>query len=169
MGFSIAGNKLAREDLDGLFTEYYPRIFNYIYYRTLNAALADDLVGTVMLNIVRGYKTFDATKGKLDAWVFRVARNALFSHFRKARDVVDVDSVPEKVFSYEDEDALDERGTMVRKLLEVLSDDERELVYLKYWEELSNKEISERLGINASTVSTKLWRANEKMRKAQRA
>jgi RNA polymerase sigma-70 factor (ECF subfamily) len=169
MGFSIAGNKLAREDLDGLFMEYYPRIFNYIYYRTLNAALADDLVGTVMLNIVRGYKTFDATKGKLDAWVFRVARNALFSHFRKTRDVVDVDSVPEKVFSYEDEDALDERGTMVRKLLEVLSDDERELVYLKYWEELSNKEISERLDLNASTVSTKLWRANEKMRKAQRA
>ncbi|MEE0026482.1 MAG: sigma-70 family RNA polymerase sigma factor [Atopobiaceae bacterium] len=169
MGFSIAGNKLAREDLDGLFTEYYPRIFNYIYYRTLNAALADDLVGTVMLNIVRGYATFDARKGNLDAWVFRVARNALFSHFRKARDVMDVDSVSEKVFSYEDEDALDERGTMVRKLLEVLSDDERELVYLKYWEELSNKEVSERLGINASTVSTKLWRANEKMRKAQRA
>jgi len=168
MGISRRGSKLTRDDLDGLFTEYYPRIFNYIYYRTLNASLADDLVGTVMLNIVRGYESFDATKGNLDAWVFRVARNAMFSHFRKTKDIVDVDSVSETVFAYEDEEEnLDERGNTVREMLKVLNDEERELVYLKFWEELSNKEIGERLGMNASTVSTKLWRANEKMRKTQ--
>lgn len=168
MGFSKRGDKLTRDDLDRLFTEYYPRIFNYIYYRTLNAALADDLVGTVMLNIVRAYESYDAAKGNLDAWVFRVARNALFSHFRKTKDIVDVDSVSETVFAYEDEEEdLDERGNMVREMLKVLTDEERELVYLKHWEELSNKQIGERLGMNASTVSTKLWRANEKMRKTQ--
>ena len=70
------------------------------------------------------------------------------------------------MLAYEDEDALDDKGEMVRGLLEVLTDDERELVYLKYWEELSNKEIAERLGLNPSTVSTHLWRANNKMRKA---
>ncbi|MBO7674969.1 MAG: sigma-70 family RNA polymerase sigma factor [Atopobiaceae bacterium] len=168
MGFSIKGDKLTKRDLDGLFNEYYPRVYNYIYYRTLNAALADDMVGNVMLNIVKAHGSFDATKGNLDAWVFRIARNALFSHFRKTRDVVDVDSVSETVFSYEDEqDDLDERGNMVRDMLKVLNDEERELVYLKFWEELSNKEIAARMGMNASTVSTKLWRANEKMRKTQ--
>ncbi len=160
------GGRLTRDDLDDLFNEYYPRIFNYLYYRTLDRALSDDLVGTVMLNIVRKFETFDPERGNLDAWVFRIARNTLFSHFRKSKTEVDIDAVPQSVFAYEDEDALDDKGEMVRGLLEVLTDDERELIYLKYWEELSNKEIAERLGLNASTVSTHLWRANNKMRKA---
>ena len=160
------GGRLTRDDLDGLFNEYYPRIFNYLYYRTLDRALSDDLVSTVMLNVVRKYETFDPERGNLDAWVFRIARNTLFSHFRKSKAEVDIDAVPQSVLAYEDEDALDDKGEMVRGLLEVLTDDERELVYLKYWEELSNKEIAERLGLNPSTVSTHLWRANNKMRKA---
>ena len=119
-----------------------------------------------MLNVVRKYETFDPERGNLDAWIFRIARNTLFSYFRKSKIEVDLDAVPQMTLSYEDEDALDDKGEMVRGLLEVLTDDERELVYLKYWEELSNKEIAERLGLNPSTVSTNLWRANNKMRKA---
>lgn len=166
MRFKAKSGRLTRDDLDGLFNEYYPRIFNYLYYRTLDRALSDDLVGTVMLNVVRKYETFDPERGNLDAWIFRIARNTLFSHFRKSKIEVDLDAVPQMTLSYEDEDALDDKGEMVRGLLEVLTDDERELVYLKYWEELSNKEIAERLGLNPSTVSTNLWRANNKMRKA---
>lgn len=167
MAFAIRGDNLTREDLDGLFTEYYPRLFNYLYYRTLNRAVADDLVSTVMVNIVRHFDTFDARKGNLDAWVFRVARNALFSYLRQQRETTDLDAVPESVVAYtDDEPDLDDRGAMVRKLLEGLTDEERELIYLKYWEELSNKEIGGRLGMNASTVSTKLWRATKKMRAA---
>lgn len=167
MALSLKGGELAREDLDALFQEYYPRIFNYLYYRTLNRAVADDLVGTVMLNIVRGYTSFDPQRGSLDAWVFRIARNALFTHFRRQRDSVDLDAVPQSVLASEDEDTdLDERDAAVRAALLVLNDEERELVYLKFWEDLSNKEIGKRLNMNASTVSTKLWRANQKMRKA---
>ena len=166
MRFKAKSGRLTRDDLDGLLNEYYPRIFNYLYYRTLDRALSDDLVGTVMLNVVRKYETFDPERGNLDAWIFRIARNTLFSYFRKSKIEVDLDAVPQMTLSYEDEDALDDKGEMVRGLLEVLTDDERELVYLKYWEELSNKEIAERLGLNPSTVSTNLWRANNKMRKA---
>lgn len=166
MGFKIKGDRLTRDDLDGLFNEYYPRIFNYLYYRTLDRALSDDLVGTVMLNVVRKYSTFDPKRGNLDAWIFRIARNTLFSHYRKSKVEVDIDAVPQQVLSYEDEDALDDKGALVRDLLKVLTDDERELIYLKYWEELSNKEIAQRLDLNPSTVSTHLWRANQKMKKA---
>ena len=166
MSFKLKGDRLTRDDLDGLFNEYYQRIFNYLYYRTLDAALADDLVGTVMLNVVRKYSTFDPQRGNLDAWIFRIARNTLFSHYRKSKTEVDIDAVPQSVLAYEDEDALDDKGAMVRDLLKVLTDEERELVYLKYWEELSNKEIAQRLDLNASTVSTQLWRANQKMKNA---
>jgi RNA polymerase sigma-70 factor (ECF subfamily) len=167
MSFSVKGDHLTRDDLDGLFNEYYPRLFNYVYYRTLNRAVADDVTSTAMLNIVRAFDTFDARKGNLDGWVYRIARNALYSYMRQSRETTDIDVVPESLVSYTDDGFdLDDRGQLVRGLLEVLSDEERELVYLKYWEELSNKEIGERLGLNASTVSTKLWRATNKMRNA---
>ena len=167
MSFRMKGNKLTRDNLDGFFNEYYPRVFNYLYYRTLNRALSDDLVGDVMLKIVRNHESFDATKGNLDAWVFRIARNELFSYFRKKRDTVDIDSVSDAAFAETDDpDGLEEQGIMVQAALKALTDDERELVYLKHWEQLSNKEIAERMGTNPSTVSTHLWRANEKMRKA---
>ena len=159
-------SKLTRDDLTGLFEEYYPRVFNYLYYRTLNRAVSDDLVSTVMLNVVRSYESFDPTKGNLESWIFRIARNALFSYYRQHKDSVDVDAVSPEVLSYtDDEDVLDEQGAMVRKALETLTEEERQLVYLKYWEELSNKEIAARLDLNPSTVSTQLWRANQKMKK----
>lgn len=157
-------DKLTREGLDALFEEFYPRLFNYMYYRTLNRAISDDLVGDTMVNIVRAYETFDASKGNLEAWVFRIARNTLFSFFRKNKETTDIDSIPESFVAYEEEPELEDSGDQVRKMLALLNDEERELVFLKYWEELSNKEIGERLGMNASTVSTKLWRATSKMR-----
>lgn len=166
MGFSIRGNRIRRRDLDGLFNEYYSRIFNFIYYKTINSSLADELTSDVMVKVVQSYKTFDGTRGNLDAWMFRIARNTLFSYFRSSRNNVDLDAVNPAVLSYTEDDQLDETGETVRDLLKILTEEERELVYLKYWEELSNKEIAERLDLNPSTVSTHLWRANNKMRDA---
>lgn len=167
MEFRPKGRGLTRDDLDGLFNEFYPRLFNYMYYRTLNRALSEDLVSTAMVNIVRHYDTYDPKRGNLEQWVFRIGRNVLFSYFRQRREDTGLDSVPESLISYTDDyAALDDQGALVRSLLETLSEDERELVYLKYWEELSNKEIAKRLGLNPSTVSTRLWRATDKMRRA---
>ena len=162
----IEDQRLTRQSLDALFEEYYPKLFNYVYYRTLNRVVADDVTATCMLSIVKNYATFDPARGNLSAWVYRIARNELYTYFRKDRGEADIETVPESLVSYTDDyDDLDDRGALVRKALEELSDEERELVYLKYWEELSNKEIAKRLGINASTVSTKLWRAVNRMRK----
>ena len=166
MSLELTGRRLTRDDLDELFEEYYPRLFNYLYYRTLNRAVSEDLVSQAMLNIVRRFESFDPERGNLDQWVFSITRNAFYSYLRQHKEETDIDTIPESIVSYED-DALEsdmDEGRLVQSLLAQLTDEERELVYLKYWEELSNKEIATRLDMNASTVSTKLWRATEKMR-----
>ncbi len=167
MALTLVSGRLTREELDAFFNEYYPRIYNYLYYRLLNSAVADDLTSDVMVRVVKSYDSFDPTRGPLDAWVFRIARNVLFSYFRSKKEMADIENVPQNLVAYTDDDPLlEDEGVLVRKALETLTDEERELVYLKYWEELSNKEIGERLNINPSTISTKLWRANNKMREA---
>ncbi|MDO4537321.1 MAG: RNA polymerase sigma factor [Coriobacteriales bacterium] len=167
MALRLVKGRLTRRELDAFFNEYYPRIYNYLYYRLLNSAVADDLTSEVMVRVVRNYDQFDASKGPLDAWVFRIARNVLFSYFRSNKETSDIENVPQNLVAYTDDDPLlEDDGVLVRKALESLTDEERELVYLKYWEELSNNEIGERLGLNPSTISTKIWRANNKMREA---
>ena len=167
MSFSVKGDHLTRDDLDGLFNEYYPRLFNYVYYRTLNRAVADDVTSTAMLNIVRAFDTFDARKGNLDGWVYRITRNALYSYMRQSRETADIDGIPESLVAYTDDGFdLDDHGKLVRGLLELLSDEERELVYLRYWLELSATEIADVTGLNPSTIRTRLHRAIGRMRNA---
>lgn len=159
---------LRRSDLGDFFDEYYTRVFNYAYYKTLDYATADEVTSDVFYHVARSYATFDPQRGTLDNWVFRIARNSLYSFFRKQRDTVDLDAVAEGVVSYEQtfDDPLEDREQLVRSMLSLLDDGDREIIYLKFWEELSNKEIAQQLGMNASTVSTRVNRAAMKIRKS---
>ena len=86
------------------------------------------------------------------------------SYFRTVRPAANLDDVPEATFAIaSEEDAVCDRD-MVDRLLGVLSPDERELVLLKYQLGMRNVDIAEHLGMNASTVSTKLANALRKMR-----
>lgn len=165
-----AHKRLRKEDLGCFFDEYYPRLYNYVYYKTLDHALAEDIVSDVMVRVAKAYATFDPKRGSLDDWVFRIARNTLYSHFRRRREIVSIDAVSEAASAVTIEedvsDPLNERGALVRKALGMLTDEEREIVYLRFWEELSSKQVGERMGMNPSTVSTKLSRAIGKIRKA---
>ena len=164
----LGKRRLTRDDLGDFFDEYYQRVFNYAYYKTLNYATADEVTSDVFYHVARSYGTFDPSRGSLDDWVFRIARNSLFSFFRRQRETVDLEAVAEGAFAVEEDfgDPLDEQGQMVRDMLSMLDDAEREIIYLKFWEELPNKEIAQRLGMNASTVSTRVNRAVVKIRKA---
>ena len=53
-------------------------------------------------------------------------------------------------------------------IAEDLTPNQKEMVYLKYYEQLKNKEIAERLGLDASTVSRTLKRARERIKKSMR-
>ncbi len=163
----IKDQKLSKRSLDGFFNEYYPRVYNYVYYRTMSRTVAEDVTSDVMYRVARSYESFDPSKGTLDSWTFRIARNLLFSHFRGMKDNVPLESVAESAFAEDsaEGDLFDEKETLANRVLAVLTDEEREMVFMKYWQELPNKTIAERLSMNASTVSTKLSRALTKIRK----
>lgn len=164
----VKDQKLTKRDLDGFFNEYYPRVYNYVYYRTMMRDVAEDVTSDVMYRVARSYATFDPNKGTLDSWTFRIARNLLFSYFRSMKDNVPLESVAEGAFAEESnqEDLFNETEALANQVLSMLTEEEREMVFMKYWQQLSNKAIAERLDMNASTVSTKLSRALAKVRKA---
>ncbi len=159
---------LTKENLDWYFNEYYSRIYNYVFYRTMDRTLAEDVTSDVMYRVARSYASFDPNKGTLDSWTFRIARNLLFSAYRSRKNDVDIDNVAEGAFAedFDEGDPLDERAELVKAILSNLDEDEREMIYLKFWEQLPNKVIAQRLNMNPSTLSTKLSRALARVRKA---
>jgi len=158
---------LSIEDVEQLYRDQFRPVYNYLYFRLLNHATAEDLLADVFVRVVRSRETFDPAKATPEAWLWRIARNRLFDHFRSMHKVDNIEQVSEARFAVTDDyEGLDDTAQQARQLLAVLSPEDRELVYLKYWQEMPNKQIAELLDLNASTVSTRLSRAMAKMRKA---
>ena len=144
----------------------YGLVYGFVRARMISEADAEDVVSEAYLKAARAFDRFDPARSKFSTWVVTIARNCMVSHFRKERPLAALDDVPESFVAIEGEqDAIADRD-LALKLLSVLSDDEREIVLLKYREDMRNVDIAHELEMNASTVSTKLACALAKMRKS---
>lgn len=162
---STARDDAARE-FERLYRESYGGVYGWVRVRMPSDADAEDVVSEAYLKAARSFETFDPSRAKFGTWVTTIARNCMVSQFRKQRPAVALEDAPEGVFAQDGhEDEACDLAT-VKQLLACLEDDERELIALKYHEGMRNVEIANELGINQSTVSTKLARALSKMRKA---
>ena len=127
---------------------------------------AEDIVSEAFMFAARSFRSFDPSRAKFSTWVIKIAINCMNTYYRRERPTVDVDEIaPILVSESSEEDVIDDRE-LVDRLLGVLDDDERELVVLKFREDMRNVDIAQQLGMNASTVSTLLSRAVAKMRAA---
>ena len=156
-------DRRARE-FERLYRESYATVYGWARVRMSNDADTEDIVAEAYLKAARAFGSFDPKRAKFATWVIAIAKNCMATHFRKVRPTTTLDDVPESAFAVDgDYDEVCD-PMVVKQLLTCLSNEERELVALKYHEGLRNTEIAEELGINPSTVSTKLARALEKMR-----
>lgn len=141
-------------------------MYNYVRRRMSNDPAVEDVVSEAYLHAARAFHTFDPSRAKFSTWVIKIAINCMNGYWRKERPVIALDEVPMgHLGSEEFEDEAVERE-LVDRLLEVLDQDERELILMKYRMGMRNVDIAHELGLNASTVSSRLARAIEKMRVA---
>ncbi len=168
MGMELSPKeKRARErEFERLYLESFGTVYGYVRARMSCDADAEDVVAEAYLKAARSFGSFDPTRAKFSTWVTTIARNCMISHYRKARSHAALDDVPQDAYAVNGgQEAVDDM-LLVKKLLACLDDDERELVACKYHEGLRNVDIAAKLGMNPSTVSTKLTRALSKMREA---
>ena len=157
----------AKDEFEKLYLESYNRVYNYVRYRMADCDEAEDIVAEAYLLAARSFDRFNPKRAKFSTWVTTIAINLMNSYYRKKRPSVNIEDVSETAFGEQDEwrDEYSDRE-LVGQLLGVLSQEEREIVLLKYREGLRNVDISKALDMNASTVSTKLSNALGKMRVA---
>ena len=139
-------------------------MYNYVRSRMRDDDGAEDVVAEAYLKAARSFSRYDPTRAKFSTWVVRIAVNCMNDRWRRARPTACIDDVPESRLAQPDGTAAVDDRELVDRLLDVLDDRERDLVLMKYLLGYRNVDIAEELGMNASTVSTKLANALAKMR-----
>lgn len=153
-------------EFERLYLESYGMVYGYVRARMGNDADAEDIVAEAFLKAARSFSSFDPLRARFSTWVVAIAKNCMVSYFRKEKQIANLEDVPESTFAVAGgQDAVDDQDLAYR-LLACLDDVEHELVVMKYRDGMRNIDIAYELGMNASTVSTKLSNALAKMRRA---
>ena len=133
-------------DTEKIYKEFYPKVYQYLVNRMGSIEDAEDMAQTVFLKVVTKLDTFDGTKSSLSTWIFNITRNTLIDHQRSMTLRIH-DEIPETVAD-DGPDMLDNL-IMEQELdrlvdaLEKLTDEERDLIILHYYNEHTLLQVAE--------------------------
>jgi RNA polymerase sigma-70 factor (ECF subfamily) len=147
-----------------LYRELYPPIEAYVARRIADPNDAEDLIARTFEKLLGQLDRFDPARGSVRMWCFGIARNLVIDHHRSAgrtqtTDPMILDRDPGRA----GEDPLDqvlrdEQTARMLALVLALPSDRRELLELRFGEELSTREIAELLGLQEPAVRQRISR-----------
>jgi RNA polymerase sigma-70 factor (ECF subfamily) len=147
---------------DVLLERYKDNLYSYIYYFVRNSETAEDVFQeTFMKAIVTMRQGRYNDNGKFSAWLRRIAHNLIIDTFRQEKnenmvscdepDINILNSVELSEGTVESAMVTDQILTDVRRLVDSLPDEQREVVEMRYYRDLSFKEIAELTGVSINT------------------
>lgn len=149
-----------------LYDRYLDKIYRFIYYKTFSKELSEDITSDVFHKAFERIASFDAEKGTFSQWIYRIARNAVIDHYRTVKKHVPIEDaydLGEEDTTVETHDVLLTLGK-VKEYMESLSPRQREIIMLRIWEELSYREIAERIGGTEDSAKMAFSRAMKTVR-----
>ncbi len=164
------------EAFDTLLERYKDKVYNHIFYVVRNADVADDLFQETFVKAIMTIRQGRYQEsGKFSSWIMRIAHNLVIDQFRTEQNynMVSNDETEYDLFSLADlsddskETELINEQTLadVRLLMEQLPDNQREVVYMRFYQDMSFKEISDTVGISINTALGRMRYALINMRK----
>lgn len=163
----------ARQDngaLRELYDHYFPRVYGYIVSRVGRISDAEDLVSATFLTLIEALDHFEYRgEGSFAAWLFRIALNQVRDFYRQNQRrpaPVTLDGLPELPAMVPPPDELivrRETFASLHDLIATLSPRRQEVILLKFFGGLRNREIAEVLQLDERTVAAYLCRSLEEL------
>ena len=169
----LQGNNTA---FDILLNRHQDRLFNYIYFIVRSKEVAEDIFQETFVKAIvtlqQGRYTND---GKFAAWITRIAHNLVIDQFRVERnentvsnDEAEVDLLNDAKLvegNIENQLVNDQVLKDVRMLVDELPDCQREVVFMRYYQDMSFKEIADATGVSINTALGRMRYAVLNMRR----
>jgi RNA polymerase sigma-70 factor (ECF subfamily) len=152
-----------------LFDRYYPRVYRYALVRLKSRMDAEDVAAETFAKVLRELKRFKWQGGGFEAWLFRIASNAVVDHFRRSGREGHVEQEAEGVWSRDERTpetaALEkERAQRLHVLIAALSADQREVLALRFGAGLGSDEIAKVMNRKPNAVRQLQFRALASLR-----
>jgi RNA polymerase sigma-70 factor (ECF subfamily) len=153
-------------DFEELYAEHAQPLFRFLVYRTGDRALSEDLLADAFERALRARRGFDPKRASRKTWLYAIALNCLRDHARRraaeerALDRAtagDPGDGPDPLAAVGDREQL-------MAALGALSDEEREVIALRFGADLTVPEIARVTGEKLTTVEGRVYRALRKLR-----
>jgi RNA polymerase sigma-70 factor (ECF subfamily) len=157
------GDRLA---MQVLFARHHVRVYRFALRLVRNEATAEDLISEVFLDVWRQAGKFEG-RSAVSTWLLAITRFKALSVLRRkpeeeldeatAEAIEDTSDTPEVALEKK------EKGEGLRKCMEALSAEHREIIDLVYYHEKSVEEVAEIVGIPEATVKTRMFYARKRL------
>tara|TARA_B110000438_G_scaffold218790_1_gene211683 strand:- start:168 stop:704 length:537 start_codon:yes stop_codon:yes gene_type:complete len=151
-----------------LYDKYYERIFIYIVKKTQNEEVTGDLTSQVFLKAILNILKYEDRGYPFSSWLYMIATNEVNLHYRKNKKINEVEIQERDVIHLLDDIKLENTIDLQNKLvlaMNSLKEKDMQLIDLRYFENLSFKEIGDILQISHGAAKIKLYRSLDKLKK----
>ncbi|MFC1656111.1 RNA polymerase sigma factor [Patescibacteria group bacterium] len=161
----------AKEDPDNfvaLYDKYVDQIYRYVYRRASgDKNVTHDLVSQTFLDALANIKKFQWQGYPFSSWLYKIAHNNVIRWYREVGKVRNVPLEEARHVSNKEQTQKQQlesvmAGEQIKEILSKLDDEEQEILRLKFFEELSNVEIADIMGLSVSNVGVKVFRTLKK-------
>ncbi|AUC79717.1 RNA polymerase subunit sigma-24 [Nonlabens sp. MB-3u-79] len=168
----IEGNE---KGIEILITRHKQRIYSFIFSKVLDRDITEDIFQDTFIKVIRTLKRGKYNEeGKFLPWVMRIAHNLVIDHFRRNKrmpkfqsrndfDIFDVISDGEESMEYEM--ITSQMHEDVRRLIEELPEDQKEVLTMRIFKEMSFKEIATATDVSINTALGRMRYALINLRK----
>lgn len=161
---------------DVLLNRYKKSIHSYIFYIVRNQDLTEDIFQETFMKVIMTIKQGRYTDtGKFKAWITRIAHNLIIDNFRQERNenTISNDEVEVDLFNdmklcdsnVEDNMVQEQVFADIKKLVKHLPDNQREVLEMRYYQDMSFKEIADITGVSINTALGRMRYAILNMRR----
>lgn len=161
--------------LETLIKKHKQRLYGFIYSKVQDRDITEDVFQDTFIKVIRTLKLGNYNEeGKFLPWVMRISHNLVIDHFRKTNRMPSFKSSNDfDVFSIISDDSLNAEKKMiqeqifsdVRELVEELPKEQKEVLIMRIYKDMSFKEISENTGVSINTALGRMRYALMNMRK----
>lgn len=163
--------------LERLINRHQNRIYAYILMIVKDKDLADDLFQDTFIKVINTLRSGSYNEeGKFLQWVMRIAHNLIIDYFRKSNRIPVIDNSKNEDFnifdtieitdkSIEEQIITDQIHKDVRKLIELLPAEQKEVLYMRHYAEMSFKDIAEVTNVSINTALGRMRYALINLRK----
>jgi|SRR5690606_20813065 len=174
---SLVNNYLKGDEsaLSVLINRHKQKIYSFIYSKVYDREITEDIFQDTFIKVIKTLKLGKYNEeGKFLPWVMRIAHNLIIDHFRRNSRMPKFDNSGEfSIFSVLSDSALDAEKSLIkeqiecdlRRLINELPDDQKDVLVMRMYKDMSFKEISDITGVSINTALGRMRYALINLRK----